>query len=106
MGTYIYIPAKVGQKVALSLSSSRTYRPMSTGKELESGATPSLVPKPQAWDLRRDEHGDLAAVKRADNALLAKLGYRNVFNRDLSVSLQYLSQTTRVPELNLRAVAP
>ncbi|TFK85166.1 amino acid transporter [Polyporus arcularius HHB13444] len=58
---------------------------MSTEKELESGATPSLVPGRQAWELRRDEHGDLAAVKRADNALLAKLGYRNVFNRDLSL---------------------
>ncbi|KAI0705733.1 amino acid transporter [Cerioporus squamosus] len=56
---------------------------MSTEKELELGTTPNLAP--ESWELGRDDHGDLAAVKRADNALLAKLGYRNVFKRELSL---------------------
>ncbi|RPD67504.1 amino acid transporter [Lentinus tigrinus ALCF2SS1-7] len=36
-------------------------------------------------ELGRDADGNLAAIKRADNVLLAKLGYRSVFVRELSL---------------------
>ena len=44
-------------------------------------------------ELGRDAKGNLDAIKRADNALLAKLGYRNVFNRELSVCERCLLDT-------------
>ena len=54
---------------------------MSTEKQSGSEGTQSVVLE----ELDCDAKGNLDAIKRADNALLAKLGYRNVFNRELSV---------------------
>ena len=54
---------------------------MSTEKQSGSEGTQNVVLE----ELGRDAKGNLDAIKRADNALLAKLGYRNVFNRELSV---------------------
>ena len=54
---------------------------MSTEKPPGSEGTQNVVLE----ELGRDAKGNLDAIKRADNALLAKLGYRNVFNRELSV---------------------
>ena len=56
---------------------------MSTEKQLGSGSegTQSVM----LQEVGRDAQGNIAAIKRADNALLAKLGYRSEFNRELSV---------------------
>ena len=54
---------------------------MSTEKQSGSEGTQNVVLE----ELGRDAKENIDAIKRADNALLAKLGYRNVFNRELSV---------------------
>ena len=63
---------------------------MSTEKQSGSEGTQSVVLE----ELDRDAKGNLDAIKRADNALLAKLGYRNVFNRELSVCERCLLDTS------------